>query len=242
MDLFAHHLLKHADRYRKDGWTVEITQDANGRLKVMTNIPLYQPSSFVGEFFSYKLNGTFLDVGAADGILWSNSLPLEETLGWKGVCVEPQLNEFTELRQSRKAITLNAAIHDSDQAAKYTFCQSTTARQISGFYEFFTDQHKLRIIEATAQSKGVITFQSVPCIGIEDAWTLGQLDYMSIDTEGSEWLVLSALAKSKVRPQLVSVEFNGYNTVGNDRCEQILSSMNYTFIKHVCNDRFYAAN
>lgn len=57
--------------------------------------------------------GTFLDIGALDGVTISNTRPLAD-LGWSGVCVEPSPQAFAKLMQNyagNDRITLvNAAI------------------------------------------------------------------------------------------------------------------------------------
>ena len=55
-------------------------------------------------------SGTFLDVGAFDGISFSNSYYLEKHLGWKGVCVEPNPLQFPRLRESRSCICEQVAV------------------------------------------------------------------------------------------------------------------------------------
>ena len=49
------------------------------------------------------LNGTFLEIGACDGISISNSLFFEESLGWSGLLVEADPINFAKLRQTRRA-------------------------------------------------------------------------------------------------------------------------------------------
>jgi hypothetical protein len=39
--------------------------------------------------YKNKYNGYFVDIGASDGIIYSNTYLLEKRYGWKGICVEP---------------------------------------------------------------------------------------------------------------------------------------------------------
>ena len=43
----------------------------------------------IEEIFSFKENGYFIEIGAADGIHFSNTYVLEKELGWQGICIEP---------------------------------------------------------------------------------------------------------------------------------------------------------
>jgi FkbM family methyltransferase len=49
-------------------------------------------------------NGTYLEIGACDGILYSNSKTLEDFFGFKGILIEPQSNFFDNLKKNRSNI------------------------------------------------------------------------------------------------------------------------------------------
>ena len=59
------------------------------------------------DFFSYKRNGFFIEAGAADGILESNTLLLEKKYGWTGLLVEPGREQFKYCKKFRKSIVEN---------------------------------------------------------------------------------------------------------------------------------------
>ena len=59
-----------------------------------------QPSDFVEYFFRRINNGFFVDVGANDGIIWNNTLGLENR-GWTGICIEPHPDIFEELTKDK---------------------------------------------------------------------------------------------------------------------------------------------
>jgi hypothetical protein len=52
--------------------------------------------------------GTFFEVGAYDGKLFSNTLAFEEK-GWTGVCVEPNLRKAAEARANRSCVVFACA-------------------------------------------------------------------------------------------------------------------------------------
>ena len=51
-----------------------------------------------------KQNGFFIDIGAHDGICFSNSYLFETELEWNGICIEPLPNIFKKLEKNRKCI------------------------------------------------------------------------------------------------------------------------------------------
>lgn len=48
--------------------------------------------------------GFFLDSGASDGVLGSNSWMLENEYGWRGICVEPNDTMFAHLAANRACV------------------------------------------------------------------------------------------------------------------------------------------
>src|SRR3974390_100826 len=63
-----------------------------------------------GGAFCGKRNGVFVDVGAYDGISFSNTLMFERELGWTGLCIEPNPDVFPRLIENRSATCLEIAI------------------------------------------------------------------------------------------------------------------------------------
>lgn len=62
-------------------------------------------------FFSTS-PGVFLEIGALDGVMYSNTSSFEHALGWRGILVEAQPHNGVELRKasrSRAAIFTSAA-------------------------------------------------------------------------------------------------------------------------------------
>ena len=66
----------------------------------------------VDEYFGGKRGGVFVDIGAYDGVTFSNTLMLERERGWTGVCIEPLPDVFAELRQNRGCVCVQACIGD----------------------------------------------------------------------------------------------------------------------------------
>jgi len=66
------------------------------------------------EIFHGKRNGTFLDVGAYDGIDISNTYYFEKQLGWTRICIEPNAVTFKKLENNRNCILQNCAIGDTE--------------------------------------------------------------------------------------------------------------------------------
>ena len=62
-------------------------------------------------YFYNSFNGVFLEMGALDGALMSNTRYFEESRNWKGLLIEPNAEEFEHMYTSRpNAVRVNAAI------------------------------------------------------------------------------------------------------------------------------------
>lgn len=64
-----------------------------------------------------KINdGTYLEIGACDGLIYSNTKTLEEYFGFQGILIEPQPNYFKKLQANRgeQNELYNCAVSDSD--------------------------------------------------------------------------------------------------------------------------------
>ena len=73
----------------------------------------YGQDQVVFELLGKPKTGVFIDIGANDGLTFSNSFLFEEK-GWQGICIEPHPTIFSELQNTRKCHCVNACIADKD--------------------------------------------------------------------------------------------------------------------------------
>ena len=71
----------------------------------------YKQDKYLDTLFKKKSNGTFVDIGAHDGVTFSNSYFFEKERNWKGICVEPIPEIFSKLDETRNCIKINGAAH-----------------------------------------------------------------------------------------------------------------------------------
>ena len=79
-----------------------------------------QDKYYIENIINYKKDGVFLDIGAHDGITFSNTYYLEKHLNWKGVCVEPNPNVHNKCIKNRNSIVCKKAIFERSNE-KLTF-------------------------------------------------------------------------------------------------------------------------
>ena len=153
-------------------------------------------------FRAADLRKTYLDVGAYDGADLSNTLLFEE-LGWKGICVEANSAVFPQLRANRKCICLNMGCSDTEGSGDFYGEQGLTAlgtinKQAAGV---LNASEKWNV-----SAKHTIPTRTVDRILEENQ--MPEIDFVSIDVDGSELEVLRGFDLRRAKPKLICIETN----------------------------------
>nr|XP_022294520.1 uncharacterized protein LOC111104719 [Crassostrea virginica]XP_022294521.1 uncharacterized protein LOC111104719 [Crassostrea virginica] len=133
-----------------------------------------------------KKSGFFVDIGAHDGQLFSNTLWLERKHIWTGLLIEanPDLCQKIDAL-NRHAWRMCACLSDTMQTA--SFIKGDTV----GGIENHIDEHHIKLLD----KKNTIT---VPCFSMEaalDVINRYHIDFFSLDVEGAEMAILNTLKK-----------------------------------------------
>lgn len=170
-----------------------------------------------------KKNGYFVEFGASNGKDLSNTYLLEKEYEWDGLLCEPN-PAFTErLKATRDAEIMTRAVYSkSDLQMNFS---------LSGELSSLTDY-------STADQFSHIRIRSpkisVSTISLLDALLEAKapkfIDYLSVDTEGSELEVLSAFDWSSFRFGFITVEHNF--TPNEEKLEILLKTAGYSRILH----------
>lgn len=161
---------------------------------------------FVLSQLNFKKNGYFVEFGVIDGIVGSNTLLLEKEYGWDGIVVEPS-REFEKVKKNRKCIKDNRCIYNkSGQFISFTETDEKGLSTISAFKssDYHYKSRKKNYLEYKVET---ITLNLL----LEENASPSIIDYLSIDTEGSEFLILSAFNFDKYSFKIISVEHNYQN-------------------------------
>ena len=71
-------------------------------------------------YFHNSFSGVYLEMGALDGTLMSNTRYFEESRNWKGLLIEPNPEEFEHMYTSRpNAVRVNAAVCAQKQTVHF---------------------------------------------------------------------------------------------------------------------------
>ena len=96
-------------------------------------------------FFKNKREGTFVEIGANDGIKFSNTYFFEKHLGWQGICIEPMSGPFEELQKNRNCICVKGCITDMPGTKDFLLITGYS-EMLSGLLEKYDPRHQRGLI------------------------------------------------------------------------------------------------
>lgn len=189
------------------------------------------------QIFRNKIGGIFVDIGAHDGITLSNTYFFEKYLNWTGICFEPLPAPFQRLKVSRKALCINAAVAAVDGFADFVKAQGYT-EMLSGLVSTYAPQHLLRLKNNIAKYGGSYEIVKIPTVRLNDVlkqYNINSIDYLSLDTEGSELEILQSIDYQLVTINVMSVE-NNYH---DPHIKSFLEPKGFKMITVLGNDEIY---
>jgi FkbM family methyltransferase len=147
-------------------------------------------------------HGVFVDVGASEGVIESNTVWLERERGWTGICIDADPRVIETLRRNRKCTVINCAVGPLG----IRLFPLHPNQKLSGF------------LREEGPDIAVVTMPLDSLVA-----TLSHLDILSIDTEGTELDVLATIDLDRWQPSLIFLE---WDTIGlPDRREEIIPAL-----------------
>lgn len=158
---------------------------------------------FVLSELDFKKKGHFVEFGATDGIYFSNAWLLEKSFGWTGILAEPAICWQSDLRKNRSAILEECCVwKDSNSTLTFNEVDDAAFSTIDAFNNS-DHNHPLRKKGHTYQVR-TISLNDL----LEKHNAPSVIDYLSIDTEGSEYDILSNFDFSRYRFLVITCEHN----------------------------------
>lgn len=200
----------------------------------------YGQDRYILEYFKNKTDGFFIDIGAFNGVTFSNTLKMEN-LGWKGICIEPNPEMFKKVCSTRKCAKYNVAIAENDSKRDFVQIKGHCA-VLSGMKDDYHPDHIKRIEKELSKLGGSMETIKVETITFETLMTnfpdVKTIDYISIDTEGNEIKVLKSIDFSKYDIKALSIE-NDYN---NAEIRELMKKSGYKCVIKLGCDEIYIKN
>lgn len=189
---------------------------------------------WVLERSGHKRGGYFVEFGATDGVRLSNTYLLEKRFGWSGICAEPNPKMFAQLKKNRSCTVSDACVGArTGERVEFVLAEEYGGR----LQDMASDMHAGKRQAYWANEEYRATFETVSLHDLlERSGAPKQIDYLSIDTEGSEYEILAAFPFDRWRIRLITVEHNF--TPARDQIRQLLEPRGY--VRTECShDDFY---
>lgn len=172
---------------------------------------------FVQYELRQKSQGFFVEFGATNGIDLSNTYMLEKHYGWNGILAEPAKCWHEDLRRNRGcAVDFRCVFDKSGEQLQFNQVAEAELSTIDNFtsndMHAKTRRHGEKYTVATVSLESLLRENNAPA----------EIDYLSVDTEGSELRILSAFDFSRYKFKVISVEHNF--TLDRDRIHSLLCS------------------
>ena len=168
----------------------------------------WETDRVIETFFPNQNTGLCIEVGAYDGIKGSNTKYFEN-LGWDTVCIEPNIFIFPQLVENRTGLSLCVACDNFEGEAMLEIFNFNSGVQ-SSLTSLNTDFRLIEDYRTAIDSRELSTTKVTTLNKIIEKHELKNIDFISIDTEGTELKVLKGLNLDRNRPKLLIVE-NNYN-------------------------------
>jgi len=233
-----HNFIKNFKKYKRENLILNIFQKKHLKkilyLSKNTQCENNQEILVLG-LKQFKKNGYFVEFGAGDGKKFSNTYLLEKKFYWKGILAEPSKNFLLNLKKNRNCNIENKAVYiESNKNINFNYVQNKpTLSTIDKFLNL--DSHKnfrkknIKYLVQTISLHDLLKKYNAP----------KNIDYVSIDTEGSEYEILKNFSFKLYNIDIITIEHN-YNQLRN-KIYNLLTKNNFhrIFIDYSEHDDWY---
>jgi len=203
-----------------------------------------EEDKFINEtFFKNKRNGVYIELGALDGVLYSNTKFFEDSLGWTGILIEPHPYQFNSLMRNRPNNYLFndlVSCHTEPLGFRY-FINYPSYAAISGVENTLPQQHFDNWFESNEnkplpQTTTLMTPKTLT--EIVKSTNITHIDFLSLDVEGHEYEVLQSWDFS-IPIDLILIESLGVSEEKEELCRKMIINNGYKFIQTYKHNEIY---
>jgi FkbM family methyltransferase len=150
--------------------------------------------------------GFFVEFGAMDGEIASNSLLFERHHDWSGIVAEPNRRFHTSLSSNRRCHIDHRAVH-SHSGGTQEFKEVDHHMGLSALTEFMLNDHHANTRQSSPGNTYNVKLISL-CDMLDHYHAPRTIDYISMDTEGSELDILRTFDFDRYTVKIWTIEHN----------------------------------
>jgi FkbM family methyltransferase len=169
-----------------------------------------------------KQDGFFVEFGATNGVKNSNTWLLEKELGWRGILAEPNPFWHSDLAANRHVQIEHQCVSRRSGDSVSFITTDDTDPELSAIAADTAMNDHFADLRRKAKSITLTTISLDDLLDRYDAPAV--IDYISIDTEGNEFEILSSFDFDRRRFKLISVE---QNKDTEHKIQKLLESKHY---------------
>ena len=168
------------------------------------------------KYLNYR-DGFFIELGAMDGVCYSNTLFFENNLNWTGVLIEPT-SQYNRLIENRpKCHNFNYAITKEEGYVDFVGDGA-----VGGVVETMHENHRI----GNRIDNNIYQVKSIPISDLLKDLNIERVDLFSIDVEGGELQVLETFDWN-IPVYIVLIEMARYYPEKDENCRKILRSKGF---------------
>ena len=161
----------------------------------MDNKKIYLDAK-LDNLFKSKKNGFYIELGANNGLIQSNTAFFEKYRNWTGVLIEPSYKAFLDCKKNRpKSLCLHYACISDKYNNKTILGDFNSTKLMASINGKRLNSSKLVNVPA-------ITLEKI----LDKCLDNRSIDFLSLDTEGYELNILEGLNLDKYRPTYLLIE------------------------------------
>jgi len=169
-----------------------------------------------------KRDGYFVEFGACDGVYLSNTHLLEKVYGWTGIIGDPNPRYKKALRKNRTCRVTNRCIFPGPRRRRTFRCTDDGAfSTLEEFAQLDSNWDRHRSSNYEHVNVYTVSINDV----LEEFGAPRVIDYLSLDTEGSEFAILQDLDFGRWKIGLITVEHN--YTPNREKIHDLLTRNGY---------------
>lgn len=174
----------------------------------MTYYGQFETDKVIKTFFPDNHIGSCVEVGASHGTVSSNTLHFEQ-IGWKCLCIEPNPGLYSSLKVNR-AHTINAAVSSAEEFELPFHIVTLSNGDETAISGLVLDQKLIETHPVKSVRTIMVPIKSLDfCLESHNfLFTDKVIDFVSVDTEGTELDVLKSVDLNKWYIKLLVVENN----------------------------------
>jgi len=182
----------------------------------------------IKHFFSDKIGGKYVEMGALDGVTFSNTLKLHKCLQWNGLLLEGLESNFQKLKKNvvtrptdRPGVEIRYGAVCAPPQTHVSFATGKVSAT-GGVLDEMSESFKKTWVKAHPKTK------SVECRPMSTYLAKhAHIDFFSLDVEGAELVVLETIDFASTTVNMFMIELDRHNLERNYKVRQSLFNAGY---------------